>query len=187
MGVAGGIAGGIAGSYAAQQAAAAARAAAQAENARLHAASEAATATIGKQDLATQAAAGTGSQSSAATGGALPPDDDPREKGRERVRKGQAGEEAVRAKNDIGLPNQRIRVNGNDRIPHGLNKGSSISEVKNTAYQAFTRQLKNYLQYARDNNIVFRLFTRKETDLSRPLQNAINEFDKFVHDFIPGG
>jgi hypothetical protein len=84
---------------------------------------------------------------------------------------GQAGEAAVKAANDIG-GKTRILVDGRVRIPDGLKPGV-LSEVKNTASQSFTQQLRDFLNYAESNGFRMDLYTRPNTVLSGPLQEAI--------------
>ena len=77
---------------------------------------------------------------------------------------GQAGEAAVRAAADIG-EKTAIRVGGRLlRFPDGINLAEgTLSEVKNVASQSFTRQLNDYLGYARENNLRFDLWIREGT------------------------
>ena len=84
---------------------------------------------------------------------------------------GRAGEEIVRALTNIGAKTRMV-VNGRVRIADGK-LGRSISEVKNVAYQAYTRQLRDFADAARENQGVFNLFVRYNTKLSLPLQDAI--------------
>ena len=85
---------------------------------------------------------------------------------------GQAGESAVQDAYDIGSK-VRIDINGRVRIPDGLTD-STLSEVKNVAYQSFTRQLRDYLDYSLDNELDFNLYLRPTTRISGPLQDAID-------------
>jgi hypothetical protein len=88
---------------------------------------------------------------------------------------GQAGENAVREVYDIG-DKELININGRDRIPDGINAAEeTLSEVKNVANQSFTQQLRDYLAYAQQNNMDFNLFLRADTEVSGPLQDAIND------------
>jgi hypothetical protein len=88
------------------------------------------------------------------------------------VRLGFAGERAVRAAVDIGLP-RFIRINGRFRIPDGLNRAAgTLNEVKNTASLSFTRQLRDFADFARANGLQFNLFVRPGARLSRPLMEA---------------
>jgi len=65
-------------------------------------------------------------------------------------------------------------MNGRARIPDGLRPGESLSEVKNVDRLSFTRQLRDYAEYARSEGLRFDLYTRPSTRLSRPLQDAID-------------
>jgi RHS repeat-associated protein len=87
------------------------------------------------------------------------------------VRIGQAGEAAVRAVRDIG-PKIAIDVAGRTRIPDGL-LPTILSEVKNVASLSYTQQLRDFAQYAIQNNLRFDLYVRPNTTLSEPLAAAI--------------
>ena len=50
---------------------------------------------------------------------------------------------------------------------------TAVSEVKNVAYQAYPRQLKDALAYARKHDLRFDLYVRPTTRLSMPLRRAI--------------
>jgi hypothetical protein len=68
--------------------------------------------------------------------------------GADPVRKGQAGENAVRNAVDIG-PKSQFSINGRHRIADGLNLTSgTITEVKNVQYQGLTTQIQDYIDYA---------------------------------------
>ena len=99
-------------------------------------------------------------RSDAATGGAAA------------VRVGRAGEDAVRAVFDIG-PKELIRINGRGRIPDGLTN-EVLSEVKNVQFLSFTRQLRDFADFAEQNGRRFDLFLRPNTRVSGPLQDAID-------------
>ena len=60
------------------------------------------------------------------------------------------------------------------RIPDGLSD-TVLSEVKNVAYQSYTNQLKDFAMYAQSNNLDFELYLRQSTQLSGPLQRAVND------------
>jgi RHS repeat-associated protein len=85
------------------------------------------------------------------------------------VRLGQAGERLVRQKYDIGrkVP---IKIGDQTRIPDGLTR-TTISEVKNVGSLSYTRQLQDYVQYARDTGRTFDLCVRRNTTLSRTLED----------------
>ena len=89
---------------------------------------------------------------------------------------GREGEAAVRAVYDIGeKPMQSILMNGRARIPDGINPlGKSLSEVKNVNSLSFTSQLRDYSIYAQGQGLRFDLYTRSSTQLSGPLQDAID-------------
>lgn len=69
--------------------------------------------------------------------------------------------------------NQRFLYNGRTRIPDGLKNGV-LSEVKNTKQQSFTRQLRDFSDYADTNGLQMDLYTRHDTKLSKPLKDAID-------------
>lgn len=87
---------------------------------------------------------------------------------------GREGEAAVRAGYDIGEKG-RFVINGRARISDGLNESArTLSEVKNVGRLSFTRQLRDYLEYAQTNDLRFDLYTRQHSRLSGPLQNAVD-------------
>ncbi|WP_235566433.1 putative toxin [Lysobacter sp. Root667] len=89
------------------------------------------------------------------------------------LRLGKAGEDAVRATYAIG-GRELIYVNGRLRIPDGINLAmKTVSEVKNVSYQAYTRQIRDYVDYARANGMQFNLFVRPGAQLSAPLEAAV--------------
>ncbi len=87
------------------------------------------------------------------------------------VRTGQAGERAVQNAFQIG-DKRPFNVLGRDRIADGMTE-TTISEVKNVAYQGYTQQLKDYVTYSIDHGLRFDLYVRRGTTLSGPLQEAI--------------
>jgi hypothetical protein len=87
------------------------------------------------------------------------------------VRAGQAGEAAVRGAYNIS-EKTAINIGERTRIPDGLLQ-DTLSEVKNVNYQAFTQQLRDYVQYT-SNGMRFDLYVRPTTILSEPLQEAIS-------------
>jgi Restriction endonuclease fold toxin 7 len=74
-------------------------------------------------------------------------------------------------------------VNGRHRIPDGTTS-TAINEVKNVAYQAYTQQLKDSVDIAKNMLGNMNLYTRPTTTLSQPLQDAIKAGD-VIHGFIP--
>jgi hypothetical protein len=76
----------------------------------------------------------------------------------------------VRAVYDIG-DKIRILINGRYRIPDGLNT-EALSEVKNVVYQTFTRQLRDFADFASQRGLDFDLYVRVGTRLSQPLLDA---------------
>ena len=62
------------------------------------------------------------------------------------------------------------------RIPDELNDAEKIiGEVKNVDYQPFTRQLRDYAAFAKKYGYSFRLYVRQATELSTPLQDAVDD------------
>lgn len=86
-------------------------------------------------------------------------------------RLGAAGEAAVRGALQIG-DKARIGINGRNRIPDGLT-ADVLTEVKNVNSLSFTRQLRDFADYAQDTGRQFDLFVRPDTRLSGPLQEAM--------------
>ncbi|QDT69091.1 hypothetical protein MalM25_20180 [Planctomycetes bacterium MalM25] len=94
------------------------------------------------------------------------------------VRVGQAGEAAV---GNIG-PKTKVSINGRNRIPDGVTR-DAVSEVKNVKKLSFTRQLRDYVDYAKQEDKRFDLYVRRSTELSGPLVDARNRGDiniKFI-------
>jgi pyruvate/2-oxoglutarate dehydrogenase complex dihydrolipoamide acyltransferase (E2) component len=87
------------------------------------------------------------------------------------VRTGQAGEAAVRAAFDIGekVP---IQIAGRTRIPDGLTS-TVLSEVKNVQSLSYTQQLRDFAEYASQNDLRFDLYVRSTTQLSGPLAQEV--------------
>ncbi|WP_146575656.1 putative toxin [Botrimarina hoheduenensis] len=95
------------------------------------------------------------------------------------VRVGQAGERAV---GDIG-PKTKININGRNRIPDGITR-DAVSEVKNVKKLSFTKQLRDFADYAKQEGKRFDLYVRKDTELSGPLRDAVGRGDINLR-FIP--
>ena len=82
------------------------------------------------------------------------------------VQVGQAGERAA------GIPQgskAQIRINGRTRIPDRLTQ-SELIEVKNVRKLSYTQQLQDFYEYCNRNNLRFVLVVRRDTQLSRTLQ-----------------
>lgn len=80
-------------------------------------------------------------------------------------------------------PKMAIQIGGRTRIPDALTR-TTLTEVKNVKSLSFTRQLKDFYTYAKQNGLDFILYTRPNTTLSGPLQEAINS-GSIIHRFIP--
>jgi hypothetical protein len=85
----------------------------------------------------------------------------------------------VRAVYDIG-PKESAVIPGTDRtrIFDG-HTTTTVSEVKNVGYQAFTLQLRDILHYARLNDLQFDLYVRSGAKLSAPLKKALEDNKRF--------
>ena len=71
------------------------------------------------------------------------------------------------------LPKTLIQINGRYRIPDLLDKSQKLLiEVKNVAYQSFTRQLRDYVAYCQQNQYTMILRVRDGCKLSQPLIQA---------------
>jgi len=91
------------------------------------------------------------------------------------VRKGQAGEAAVRRVADIGIKAPFTGASGKKRIADGFNDLTNrIAEVKNVSYQALTSQIRDYVAYAKANNVTFELWLNKGAKVSKQLQELID-------------
>jgi RHS repeat-associated protein len=87
--------------------------------------------------------------------------------------KGRRGEEAVKKVVNIG-EKASFKVEGRLRFSDGTIEGVSVSEVKNVSRQGLTAQIRDYLQFAKDNKIEFNLYTDKNTEIAKPLQDLID-------------
>jgi hypothetical protein len=85
------------------------------------------------------------------------------------VRVGQRGEALA----GTTSPKVRIAVNGRDRIPDELT-ATTVREVKNVKSLAFTRQLRDFVQFAQETERRFLLVVRPDTRLSQPLHKAVD-------------
>jgi len=82
------------------------------------------------------------------------------------VQVGQAGERAARIPQGSKA---QIRINGRTRIPDRLTQ-SELIEVKNVRKLSYTEQLRDFYEYCNRNNLRFVLVVRRDTRLSRTLQ-----------------
>lgn len=96
---------------------------------------------------------------------------------------GRNGEIAVQRLHRIG-DKVKITVNGRARIPDGLTR-SVLSEVKNVKKLSFTRQLRDFADYAERNKLQFDLYVRPSTQLSGPLKQAMRQ-GRINPKLIPG-
>mgnify|MGYP002623110085 FL=1 len=68
-------------------------------------------------------------------------------------------------------PKSKITVNGRNRYPDGITR-DAIRESKNVRRLAFTRQLRDYRDYAKATGRRFELYVPEDAVLSRPLLDA---------------
>ncbi|MCW5765446.1 MAG: hypothetical protein KIT68_05665 [Phycisphaeraceae bacterium] len=62
------------------------------------------------------------------------------------------------------------------RVPDRLDRQTKIiGEIKNVEHQAFTSQLRDYSEWARRNGYTFELWLRKDTRVTKPLQDVIDQ------------
>jgi hypothetical protein len=87
---------------------------------------------------------------------------------------GKAGEAASGLiKNTSRIPS--LSETASYRIPDGLDKANKVlSEVKNVNSLSYTNQLKDFASFAKNNGMRFDLYVKQTTQLSGPLQQAIN-------------
>ena len=84
---------------------------------------------------------------------------------------------------DAASARSKITIHGRNRIPDRLTT-DLLREVKNVKSQSFTRQLRDFCDYAQDNGLTFELWVRRSTKLSGPLKQAIAD-KKIILKFIP--
>jgi hypothetical protein len=89
------------------------------------------------------------------------------------VRVGQQGLDA------LGVTQNTTRIalpGGGYRVPDILDEAAGvIGEVKNVQSLSYTSQLRDYVSYAQANQLQFDLYVRGSTQLSGPLQQAIDD------------
>jgi len=97
---------------------------------------------------------------------------------------GQDGEARVAAAYDIGK-REYFAWGGRNYISDG-STDTSLVEIKNVKYQAYTRQLKAELAYAQSRGKSLDLFVNPDTKLSKPLLEAISDPDSRIYlNYIP--
>jgi RHS repeat-associated protein len=89
------------------------------------------------------------------------------------VRVGQQGLDA------LGVTQNTTRIalpGGGYRVPDILDEAAGvIGEVKNVQSLSYTSQLRDYVAYAQSNQLQFDLYVRGSTQLSGPLQQAVDD------------
>jgi Restriction endonuclease fold toxin 7 len=98
---------------------------------------------------------------------------------------GELGEAAVRAAHYIG-PKKMITMFGRSRYPDGI-LPAVLSEVKNVAKLSYTRQLRDYAQYAKDTGRIFDLYVRADggTKLNSVMRAAVDRGEIYLKEMIP--
>jgi len=98
------------------------------------------------------------------------------------ARLGAEGEQAV------GLfgPKVGIRIPGSNqlRVPDNLTT-TTLTEVKNVAYQGYTRQIRDFTTYSQSKGLAFELYIRPSTRLSANLEAAVRR-GEIALIYIPG-
>jgi hypothetical protein len=97
---------------------------------------------------------------------------------------GRLGEEAVGIPAHAPKPSIKVLESGLTRYPDRLTR-TSIEEVKNVQYLALTKQLRDYLAHAENNELTFVLHLRPETKYSGPLR-ALIDADRIKLKYISG-
>lgn len=88
---------------------------------------------------------------------------------------GKVGENYV--SEELGLPhnNNAVMIDGRSCIPDFYDiENGIIAESKNVANLSYTQQLHDYVKLAQDQNTVLILYTRENSHISGPLQEAID-------------
>jgi hypothetical protein len=102
-------------------------------------------------------------------------------KGISRARElGLAGERAA----GITGAKKAINVAGQTRVPDKLT-ATALIEVKNVKKLSYTKQLRDFTTFARDEQLDFILVTRPGTKLSGPLKTAIANGDIIHRPMLP--
>lgn len=88
---------------------------------------------------------------------------------------GRQGEEAVGiVKNTKHI--KSLTGTASYRVPDGLTD-TAIIEVKNVSKLSYTNQLRDYVAWAKHKGLRFELYVRESTQLSKPLQEAVDRGD----------
>ncbi len=101
------------------------------------------------------------------------------------VRMGQAGERAAGITGPKSKVGPGMSTRSGYRIPDNVNRNTrTLTEVKNVSRLDFTPQLKDYYNWCQQNGYKMVLYTRRDTQLSKPLQDLIRQ-GKIEHKFLP--
>lgn len=80
----------------------------------------------------------------------------------------------------------KISINGRNRIPDFLSPELKLlREIKNVKIQSYTRQLRDFCDFAKAEGYTYELWVRSTTKLTRPLRDAISSGD-IILKIIPG-
>jgi RHS repeat-associated protein len=76
---------------------------------------------------------------------------------------------------------KKFFINGNYRIPDGINKSKRIlQEVKNVKKLSLTKQIKDFMQLSKQLGYRMELYIRPNTYLSKPLKEAIKNYNVII-------
>jgi hypothetical protein len=90
-----------------------------------------------------------------------------------------AGESAFTKATGIAKNTRRAYdASGRYRVPDGWNAAANVLyEVKNVGSQSYTKQLRDLVAWAKNNGYTLQLWTRTNTTLSAPLEDAVARGD----------
>ena len=76
-------------------------------------------------------------------------------------------------------------MRGGYRVPDVLDHGARvIGDVKNVRYLSRTKQMRDYMAYARENKYTFVLFINEGAEMSKPLLRELSELSNEVEVLI---
>lgn len=98
---------------------------------------------------------------------------------------GKIGENSsIVKKNNETFYSEIFTTKSGGRIPDGITD-THLFEVKNVKYQSYTKQLREYLEFADKKNIDFILYLRPNTKVSKSLQSMFDS-GRITRMNIPG-